>query len=108
MTTGMLFEFEGLDERTYDRINDTLNLYNDPPKGLLLHSGGPIPGGWRVFDIWESKELFEQFLNTRLQKAFTKVGLTRPPKRQDSFPIHNAYAPQPNLVARLTAAGATR
>jgi len=103
MTTGIVAEFNNLDERRYERVNELLNLYQNPPKGLLLHSAGPIPGGWRVVDIWESREAFDQFFKDRLSGALKQAGVTEPPTKQDFFPIHNAYAPKPNLLSRLTA-----
>jgi hypothetical protein len=100
----MLLELNGLNESTYERVNEVLNLYNNPPKGLVFHTAGPIPGGWRVFDIWESQAAFDQFFTQRLESAFKQVGLTGPPAKQEFFPIHNTFAPQPNLLARVGAA----
>ena len=108
MATGMLIEFNDMDEKRYERVNELLGLYQNPPKGLLLHSAGPIPGGWRVFDMWESKEAFQQFFNERLQNVLRQAGATAPPTRQEFFPIHNAYAPQPNVLARIGVTTAVR
>jgi hypothetical protein len=104
----MLLEFNGLDEKRYERINEVLGLNQNPPKGLILHAAGPISGGWRVFDIWESKEAFQQFFNQRLQNALKQAGVTEAPTRQDFFPIHNTYAPQPNLLGKVGAATTSR
>ena len=111
MATGMLLEIDGLDDKRYERINDALDLYNNPPKGLIFHTAGPTnSGGWRVLDIWESKDLFDRFFRQRLQPAFNQVGLNEPPSRQEFFPIHNAYVPQPTLLNNLphATAGARR
>ncbi|MCD9141007.1 hypothetical protein [Streptomyces albireticuli] len=32
-----------------------------PVPGLLSHATGPVDGGWRVTDVWESVEAFEEF-----------------------------------------------
>ncbi|MFV8132739.1 hypothetical protein [Streptomyces syringium] len=32
-----------------------------PVPGLLAHASGPVEGGWRVIDVWESPEAFETF-----------------------------------------------
>jgi len=89
-----------------------LGLYGNPPKGLILHSAGPAePGIWRVFDIWESKALFDRFFEQRLKPTLDRLGLNRPPARQEFFPIHNAFAPQPAILTTLTnvaVAGARR
>jgi hypothetical protein len=36
-------------------------LTNPVPSGLLLHVAGPTDEGFRVIDIWESREDFERF-----------------------------------------------
>ncbi len=103
MATGILFEFNGMNEKQYDGINDLISLYGNPPRGLILHTAGPASTGqWRVFDIWESKDLFEQFFKQRLQPVFNQIGLNQPPVKQEYFPIHNAYTPQPSLLTNLT------
>ena len=108
MATGMLIEFNGLDEKRYERVNELLGLYQNPPKGMIFHSAGPISGGWRVFDIWESKDAFQQFFNQRLQNALKQAGINEPPARQEFFSIHNIYAPQPNVLAKVGAATGSR
>ncbi|MFF4223231.1 hypothetical protein ACX9I7_29695 [Streptomyces sp. L500] len=32
-----------------------------PVPGLLAHIAGPVDGGWRVVDVWESSEALEAF-----------------------------------------------
>ncbi|GGU42971.1 hypothetical protein [Streptomyces violascens] len=32
-----------------------------PVVGLLSHAAGPVDGGWRITDVWESAESFEAF-----------------------------------------------
>ncbi|MGL6280733.1 MAG: hypothetical protein ACRC50_14405 [Gaiella sp.] len=47
----------------YTAVSDTLA---DPvPPGLLLHVAGPTDEGFRVIEIWESREDFERFQTTR-------------------------------------------
>jgi hypothetical protein len=106
MVIGMLVEMNNLDEKKYDRIQELMNVRQNPAKGMLLHAAGPIPGGWRVFSIWESKELVDQFLQERVQPAFKQLGLTWQPARQDSFPIHNLVAPNPSMLNKFGAVGA--
>ncbi len=111
MSIGMLFEFNGMDSAQYDRISEDLGLYDNPPKGLTFHAAGRAESGvWRVFDIWESRALFDQFLEQRLLPTFKRLGMSGQPARQEFFPIHNGYAPQPGLINSLTNAsvGASR
>lgn len=40
-------------------------LANPVPNGLLLHVAGPTDEGFRVIDIWASREDWEQFRTRR-------------------------------------------
>ena len=35
-----------------------------PNSGCLTHMAGPMPGGWRVVDVWESEAAFSRFGET--------------------------------------------
>ncbi|MDQ6915836.1 MAG: hypothetical protein M3155_08505 [Actinomycetota bacterium] len=76
MATGLMLEFsgEGLDEQRYRAVNDRVNPPDDRPAGCIFHSAGPGPdGGWRVVDVWESRQDFERFQQERLFPALSEV-----------------------------------
>jgi hypothetical protein len=75
MATGMLLEFPGFTKEHYDRVNDALNLGEHSIEGLILHTSGPTPAGWRVYDIWESTGAFERFVEERLMPTLQEAGL---------------------------------
>jgi hypothetical protein len=64
------FPIEGNDRTTtnYDRVQEALGIGADPPAGGLVHTAGfdEEAGVFRVFDVWESKEAWDAFLNDRL------------------------------------------
>jgi hypothetical protein len=64
------FPIEGDDRTTtnYDRVQEALATRASPPAGGLVHTAGfdEEAGVFRVFDVWESKEAWETFLNDRL------------------------------------------
>jgi hypothetical protein len=69
MAVGFLFEAPGMTQEQYDQLMRGLNLAQagaDWPQGLISHAAGPMEGGWRVIDIWESEELARQFFQSRL------------------------------------------
>jgi hypothetical protein len=41
---------------------------------VLAHIAGPIPGGFRVIDVWESRAAFKPFGKT-LAPVMKKVGM---------------------------------
>ncbi len=45
-----------------------------PVKGVLAHIAGPIPGGFRVIDVWESRAAFKRFGKT-LAPVMKKIGM---------------------------------
>ena len=54
------FRGPGMDEGLYDQVNQRVNPPDNPPEGLIFHSAGPLPGGgWRIVDVWESRDVFE-------------------------------------------------
>jgi hypothetical protein len=84
MPVGMLMMAPGFTKETYDQVSEkTFGKSDwgaaDAPEGLIVHSAGPAENGWYVYDIWESREDFERFLNEKLMPAFAEV-LGEPPQ----------------------------
>ena len=91
MPIGVLTENPAGTQETYEAIMRELNLRGAVPTGALLHVAGPMEGGgWRVFDIWESREAMERFYRDEVEKARRKVmGDAAPALEPKVFPIHN-------------------
>jgi hypothetical protein len=86
MAQALIMEFEGLSREHYDAVNGHLGIdpqsgQGDWPDGLSFHAGGAKPGGWVVFEVWESREAQERFMNDRLGRALQQGGVTEPPAR---------------------------
>jgi hypothetical protein len=65
MPIGVLFEFRGATSRAkYEKSVKMIlkgrrkRLADWPVKGLLAHIAGPMPGGCRVIDVWQSRAAF--------------------------------------------------
>lgn len=56
----------------------------------FLHVDGPIEGGWRLVDVWESQEALDKFFQERLQQVYQELGLT--PQGQ-VWPVHFMQKP---------------
>ena len=74
----MLMTLPGATKEQYEQVNQ--NLWGrspmqpeDAPKGLIMHTAGPVPDGWYVYDVWESKEDFERFAREQLAAATQEV-----------------------------------
>ena len=86
MAAGLILEFDGVGRSDYEAVNRALGIdmesgEGDWPAGLLFHSGGAKPGGWVVFEVWESQDDQQRFMDTRLAAALGEGGVTEPPSR---------------------------
>jgi len=51
-----------------------MDVRNNPPAGLLFHTAGFVDDRtWRIFDVWESREDVERFMNERLMPALKEL-----------------------------------
>jgi hypothetical protein len=86
MAVGILTEApEGSEEQYFD-VNRQMfggkNNPDEPPQGLIVHTAGTTStGGFRIFDVWESREDYERFEHERPMPAVqeTIAGSTSPP-----------------------------
>jgi hypothetical protein len=62
---------QDLYEQVIQRIRDTGQFR---PEGTICHIAGPHESGWRVINVWESREAAERFVNDRLNPAFQHLG----------------------------------
>jgi hypothetical protein len=60
---------EGAGAPQYDAVTAKLDIANNPPEGLILHSAGELEGAFQIFNIWESREYADRFTRERLQPA---------------------------------------
>jgi hypothetical protein len=55
-----------------------------PVDGILVHSAGEGPNGFRVVDVWESQEAVDAFGET-LGPILAEVGITDPPQMYEAY-----------------------
>jgi hypothetical protein len=87
MAIGIVIEIPGGTREQYDKVMEKMELDGKPSAGGIFHVAGPTERGWRVVDVWESKEAFQAFFDTKLGKALKEVGV--PPLSPSFFPVHN-------------------
>jgi hypothetical protein len=59
---------------------DKLESVSDwPVEGILFHSAGESPSGFRVVDVWESQDACDAF-GQHLGPILEQVGITDPPE----------------------------
>jgi hypothetical protein len=90
MAVAMIVDNPEGSQEIYDTVREKIGL--DRPAGGIFHAAGPSPnGGWRVIEVWQSKEDAQRFVKERLLPAFEAVGAPLPPPPQFSV-LHNYMA----------------
>ena len=87
MPVGFIIEVPTGTQQLYDQAMTELNIPEHPIDGLISHTAGPVEGGWRVIDVWQSDEKFGAFGATRLGPALAKIGMPEP--KITRFEVHN-------------------
>jgi hypothetical protein len=88
MAVGVIFELPGVTQEQYDTASEQIDPAG-PMEGCLVHVAGPMEGGWRVVEVWESQEAADRFFRERLQSVMGQVGIT--PVEPKVFPVHVLY-----------------
>jgi quinol monooxygenase YgiN len=93
----MLQNVQGMTKDQYEQVNQKMFGQSRPPtdqlpEGLILHSAGPSENGWYIYDVWESQEAFQRFLDGPLGAAIQEVVGDQPPppgSEPQFFPIES-------------------
>ena len=99
-----ILEIEGFDVDTYKKVNGILGIDMDSgegdwPPGLLSHSAGAFPGGWRVVEVWDSQADQEKFMHSRLGAALGQAGVDKAPARAEWTKLRAHHQPKRHATA---------
>jgi hypothetical protein len=73
----------------YDAVSAKL-ADQEPIDGLRVHSAGYSGSGFRIFEIWDSKEHFDRFLGERLMPLLmAQEGSNPTPPTMTVYELHN-------------------
>lgn len=98
MAEGLILEFDGVTRAEYEAVNAALGMdlaagsTQNWPDGLTYHAGGAKPGGWVVFEVWESREAQGAFMSGRLGRALQESGIAGPPARVEWVDLASAVS----------------
>jgi hypothetical protein len=74
MAVGVLTAAPEFTKQIYDDVTEKMFGHASPiredeaPEGLIVHSAGQGEQGYYVYDIWESGEAFERFMEEKLAR----------------------------------------
>ncbi len=90
MAVGVQLDFPGGTLEQYDEINETIGLLSGGPASRqeLFHWVTKTDDGFRVVDVWETREAFEKFERDKLSSIYREVGVPHLPVIQ-FFEVHN-------------------
>ena len=95
MAIAVMQDFPAGTQQQYDQVvaqlQAKLNLGGHSPQGNLYHTAGPIEGGWRIVDVWESQDAFNAFMGV-LGPMAQSAGVPQP--QVTVWPIHNILTPK--------------
>ena len=87
MLIGLLIEVPGETQEQYDAIIKKALPDGTLAPGGIVHVAGPVEGGWRVVEVWETRQAFDKFYAEKLQPALQEAGV--PPVEPTFFSVHN-------------------
>jgi len=98
MAEGLILEFDGVGREQHEAVSGRLGIdmesgHGDWPGGLLFHAAGAKPGGWVGFEVWESQQAQERFMNDRLGRALQEGGINEPPTRVEWLDLAAHHTP---------------
>src|SRR5262249_24453888 len=92
MAIGILSAAPEFTKQVYDDVTEKMFGHPAPiredeaPEGLIVHTAGQGEQGYYVYDVWESREAFERFMDEKLGPALAEV--TRGPPPEPGAPQH--------------------
>jgi hypothetical protein len=69
MAVLMTAELDGGTQEMIDGMNSQLDGPMKSAQGFILHANGPVPGGWRVTEIWDSEAAFHAWFEGYVKPA---------------------------------------
>jgi len=92
MAVAIFVNWPGITAEQYEKLRPFANWENDPAPGGLFHASALDDEGLHVFDLWESPEAFQNFLDTRINPNVPASGVTTQPDIK-VIPVHDHAAP---------------
>jgi hypothetical protein len=92
MATVMLMHWPEVSKEQYERARQEVRWESEVPDGAKFHTAWFADDGFHVFDLWDSAEQFQKFVETRLNPATQRIGIQGQPNVQFAQ-AHSIFAP---------------
>ena len=84
MAIAILVETPGMTQEQYEAASQQIDQAG-PFEGWLTHVAGPVEGGWRIVDVWESQAAADAFYGS---EAFRQATASLPASTLSPWPAH--------------------
>jgi hypothetical protein len=107
MTVVTTIDVYDMPNSEYRAVLDRMGVEARPEPGIYLHITAQTDFGYRIIEIWDSQDGFEDFAQRRMVPALEQLGIDR--KTEITVkPLHNLFALRllelPELVVGLPGA----
>ena len=93
MAVGYYFHPESMSAQQYDRVIQKLDEAGaGSPPGRSYHCSFEVGNSVHVFDVWESEEQFNAFVESRLMPVVQQIGIEGQPD-VEFYPVQNVFNP---------------
>ena len=94
MAVAVVLEFDGATLDQYDQIRESMGLEAEgpAPPGALFHWVTATDDGFRVTDVWESREAFDRFAQEKIGPLSAQAGVETQPEITE-YAVHNYHTP---------------
>jgi quinol monooxygenase YgiN len=77
MALAMVAEIPDLSREQYESVVKAVNQAGSPA-GALFHAAGPVEGGYRVIEVWATREAADAFYGSQVYQSATAQLDTHP------------------------------
>jgi quinol monooxygenase YgiN len=100
MTVVTTIDVYDMPNSEYRAVLDRMGVETRPEPGIYLHVTAQTDFGYRIIEIWNSQEAFEEFAQRRMLPALQDLGIDRTTEITVK-PLHNLFAPRLNELPGL-------
>lgn len=87
MAIGVIWQ-PPVDQQTYDSTREKV-WQAAQDSGMRFHAAGEAPGGWRIIEVWESRDGLDRFISETLNAALAEAsGGQASEVRPEVFDVH--------------------
>lgn len=97
MSVVMRMHWPEVSREQYEAARREVNWEGNPPAGAQFHVSWFDADGFRVMDVWDSREDFQRFVETRLMPGVAKIGIEGQP-RVELTDAHAVFNPATVVV----------